>query len=204
MKSNKRELILLVILIVLGAGLAIYRFVYVSQKYEMVKLESELKANTEKFTTLKVKQDEVEKYIQSSWKLDTDIRAVERKAPFIKDMPGMLVELYYMIVEHHLEGNDVSFGNIIEGEKYNYFNVSFEVKGQKDDINDFLLKLENFKREISIAGISFISDGQEVFNVKLNMKVYLLKDAEGHKEPDDYDFMEGKYGTFKDLYEMFR
>ena len=204
MKLNTRELTLFVILVVLSFGLLFYHFVYIGHETNIVKLESELKAKKDKLAVLTAKLDEEEKYMESEKKLYTEIRSIERKVPYIKDMPGMFVELYYMIIENGLEGNKIAFGNVNKGEKYDYFNVTFEVKGKKENINEFLIKLQNYKREVSFNSISFATGVKDSFNVSINMKVYMLKSAEPHKEPADYDFMEGKYGTFKDLYEIFR
>lgn len=204
MKLSRRELVLLIILIIMSVGVLFYQFVYTGRRAEILKLESELKANTDKLAKLMARQHEDEKYLEKVRSLDAEIRSIERRVPYIKDMPGMLVELYYMILEHRLEGNSISFSNITEGEKYDFFNISFEVKGNKSGINDFLQEIESFRREMSINSISFIVGSSDILNVKLNLKVYLLKDAEPHKEPVDYDFMEGKYGDFRDLYEMFK
>lgn len=204
MKISKRELILLIILVVLGTGVILYRYVYAAKTAEAVKLESELEANRVKLTKLTVKQDEDEKNIQKIRKIDSDIMSIERKVPYIKDMPGMLVDMYYLITENKLEGKDIAFSGISDGGSYSYFTISFEVSGVKDNIDDFLKELENFKREISISSISFTVVGKDLFNVKLDLKVYMLKDSQPHKEPTDYDFMEGRYGNFKDLYDMFK
>lgn len=204
MKLNKRELTLFVILVVLGLGFIFYRFVYAGQETDMVKLETGLKTEKNKLAVLTAKLNEDEKYIEDEKKLNTEIRSIERKVPYIKDMPGMFVDIYYMIIENGLEGNNISFGSVSEGEKYNYFNITFEVKGRKDNINEFLLKLQKYKREVSLSSISFTVGAEDSFNVSIIMKVYILKSDVPHKEPADYDFLEGKYGTFKDLYEMFR
>lgn len=204
MKLSKREMILLAILAVLGLGYMFYCFVYAGQKTDIVRLETELETKENKLAVLKASLDEDEKYIENGKKLNNEIRSIERKVPYIMDAPGMLIEMYYMIIGNGLEGNSISFGSVCEAEKYNYYNITFEVRGVKDNINNLLLELQKYRRKVSLNSISFTVATEDSLNVSINMKVYMLKSVEPHTEPADYDFMEGKYGTFKNFYEMFR
>ena len=204
MKLNKRESILLVIVLVLGLGVVYYQFFYTVHQEEQTKLKAQLNANSKKLEQVITKQKNDNDPTKSAANLDIEMKSIERNIPYIKDMPGLFVELYYKILEYGLESNNISFSNINQMEKFNYFNISLDVKGNKENVNGFLQQLENFNREISISAITFTPSNSNGLNVKISMKVYTLKSTELQSEPKDYDFMEGKYGTFKDVFDMFK
>lgn len=204
MRMSEREKVLAVILAVLLIGVVSYQYVYAAQRTEIQKLEAELKANGDKYASLTARQKEADKYLKNIRSLDAEIRSIEREVPYTKDMPGALVEIYYMLSEHGLQSESISFSNISKGDKYDYFNIVFELNGKKHNVNNFLRQLDNFERKLTINSISMVAVGTEDLSVKLDLKVYLLKDSEPHAEPEDYEFMEGNFGDFGDIYQMFK
>ena len=116
----------------------------------------------------------------------------------------MLVKIYYLMLEHSMAGESISFSNITETPQFNYYNMSFMVTGQKNDIYQFVKQLENFEKILSIENIKFTMVDGSIMDANMNIRVYLLKGDGSEKLPEDYDFMEGTYGTFKELFDKFK
>lgn len=203
---KRRELNLLIILIVMAIGVAFYQFVYTPKQAEIIELKSQKDLNNNKLEKLKAKQGEAEKNVLLMSNIDKQIKDIEKHIPYIKDTPAILVDVYNLLNENGLEGTDILFGSLNEGAVYNYFNVSFEVEGDNEDVYKFLQQIESFKREVSIDKIDFTSKTGNLLKIKLALKVFLMKSKVLIKEPFRYDFMEGLYGkntTFSEIFKQY-
>lgn len=204
MKLSKREIVLLLVLLVLGTGYLLYQYVYLDKQAQAASLEAGLDANRLMLEQLKADTKKEENYTEELTRLNQEIRSIERKIPYYKDMPGMLVKIYYLMLEHSMNGESISFSNITETPQFNYYNMSFMVTGQKNDIYQFVKQLENFEKILSIENIKFTMVDGSIMDANMNIRVYLLKGDGTEKLPEDYDFMEGTYGTFKELFDKFK
>lgn len=204
MKFSKRELILLIILVFAGLGYCFYQFIYVAQTNELINLETQIVSKKANLEALKANNGKELDYLNKIKDINAEIRSIEKKVPYIKDIPGLIVEIYYMILENNLDSESISFTTVKQDEKFDSFNISFQVTGNKDDVYYFLTDISDFKRELAINSINYTPIGQHYLRTDLSIKVYLFKDENSHLEPSDYDFMEGKYGTFKKLFDIFK
>lgn len=203
MSLSKREKILLVILGITIVSCSVYKFVYTPVMESVREQERMLEANKQVLEDLRNQFEKNESLLEDLNRIENEINSYERKILYSKDMPGTFVDLYYLIHENKLSGDSISFGDVIEGQDYNSFTISFSVDGNKNNIYNFIKSLQNYKKEISISNITFQPTGNDEMKLSVTLKTYILKDA-SEKGPEDYDFMNEKTGSFEQLLDMFK
>lgn len=204
MKLKNKELAALVSVIIVGISIIFYTFVYSAQQKVIEQLKTEYESNSKKLGKLKEAEKKVPEVIKKLGEVNLKLNSINRKLTNKKDVPGFLVQLYENINENALKSEKVSFGGIIEKEKYNYFNINFSITGKSQDVENFLADVENLNSEISIERISFQPLDNKDFNVGLNLKVYLSKEETPEGKKTEYDFMDENFGSDKDWMDIFR
>lgn len=204
MKLKNKELAALVSVIIVGISIIFYTFVYSAQQKVIEQLKTEYESNSKKLGKLKEAEKKVPEVIKKLGEVNLKLNSINRKLTNKKDVPGFLVQLYENINENALKSEKVSFGGIIEKEKYNYFNINFSITGNSQDVENFLADVENLNSEISIERISFQPLDNKDFNVGLNLKVYLSKEETPEGKKTEYDFMDENFGSDKDWMDIFR
>lgn len=204
MKLKVKELAAFISLIVAGLSITFYIFVYSTQQSKIEALKIEYDSNNNKLQKLMDVEKSTPEQIKRLGEINLKLNSINRRLTNKKDVPGILVQLYELINDNSLKSDIVNFGGIIQNEKYNSFGLNFRITGDSTEIESFLNDVENLKSEISIERISFQPLENKEFNVSLNLKVYLSKDETTENTNQDYDFMDGNYGSNRDWLEIFK
>ena len=204
MRLSKRERILIAIL-VLAASIALFlNFVYTPGQNRLNELAAELESNRKVLAELKKMNNEAAKHLQEVKNIDNEIRVLEKKMPGNMDLPGIAVEFYGLLTGNRLAGDEIILGDVITGEKYDFYTISFNAEGKREDIDSFLRQLESLKTEISIAGLDLKAADQDNFKMSLKINVYMFNSDKKSVYTPDYYFMDESNGTYRNWYEMFK
>lgn len=204
MRLSKRERILIVILMLAASTALFSSFVYTPGQKRINELAAELEANRKVLAELKKVNNEAAKHLQEVKNIDNEIRALEKKMPGDIDLPGIAVEFYELLTGNRLAGDEITLGDVITGEKYDFYTISFNAEGKREDIDSFLRQLESLKTEISIAGLDLKAADQNNFKMNLKIDVYMFKSDKKSAYTPDYYFMDESSSTYKSWYEMFK
>jgi len=204
MKFSRRERVLIIILILAASTMLLFRYIYTPGKNKINELAAELETSKKVLNELKNKHNEAAKNLQEIKNIDNEIRALDRMMPGDMDVPGTMVEFYKLLTDNNLTGDTITLGEVTQGKQYDFFTVSFDARGKREDIDLFLRQLEGLETEISITNLSIIASDQFNFDINISIAVYLFKTDEKREYTPDYYFMEENSGTYKNWYEMFK
>jgi len=195
------KLMLIASVFIFCMDLALFYFLIVPL-YSRYRNEKKLTAEAAiTLQTMKEKERKVREYQQEIKNMDNEINEINNRVVPSRDTPGIFMEVYNDILSNSLETRSITFGKLVDAEKYSYFNVSFDIYGDKANIDNFIRNIENNNRIISIDSVSFDAESDFYMKASFVLKYYLFKD---NQNTWDYDFMEDKYRTYETWYDMFR
>jgi Tfp pilus assembly protein PilO len=203
--KQRQQKIILAVLLAIGALYAFYEYFLMPSIDEISDARREVQFQKENLEKIRFEAENIElpqrAFIQRTTlqeKLDI------KKLPYVMDVSGLFVEFYYLFIVNELQSDRINFGSPVHTATYSYFNMVFDVRGKKDDVEKFIVQLENFRRLLSIEQMSLRVASVNEVSLSLTLRVYFYRGDRLVKEPSDYDFMEGRYGVYENFMDILR
>jgi len=193
LRLSSREKLLLGLFFFLSAA-ALYYFLVLNKQIKQINyLESQIAQRDEIVCEMYGKGfhkiSDMENKIKEHEQM---IAQIYTMVPNIKDTPGLLVDIYYLLSKHYLSAENVTFGQLQEHQNYNTFIVDLNIKGTASNIQNFLKDMENYKRAVTINKLAFTPAEGDILETYIGLTVFVMHDIE--PDPLDYPFMSGQYG----------
>jgi Tfp pilus assembly protein PilO len=204
-EKRRKEKIILAVLLSAGALYAFFEFFLMPSIEEISSVRGKVQVEKENLERIRKEVENIElpqrRFIQrTTLEEKMDIK----KLPYVMDVPGLFVEFYYLFIVNELQSDRITFGNPSHTNTYSYFNMVFDIRGKTEDIERFIVQLENFRRILSIEQMSLRIASAEELSLSLTLRVYFYRGDRLVKEPTDYDFMEGRYGVYENFMDILR
>jgi Tfp pilus assembly protein PilO len=203
--KRRKEKIILAVLLSIGALYAFFEFFLMPSIDEISTMRKKVQVEKENLERIRIEAENIElpqrRFIQrTTLEEKMDIK----KLPYVMDVPGLFVEFYYLFIVNELQSDRITFGNPTHTGTYSYFNMVFDIRGKTEDIERFIVQLENFRRLLSIEQMSLRIASAEELSLSLTLRVYFYRGDRLVKEPSDYDFVEGRYGVYENFMDILR
>lgn len=206
MKKQKKQKIVLAVLLIGGILFALYENVLMPRFNMMRDLRQTVRVQREDLDRILIETDNIDlpqrRIIQGD---DLEEKENIKKLPFVMDTIGLFREFNYLFIINDLQSNRLSFGSPSHTSTYSHFTINFDVRGTKDDIERFIEQMENmenFTRLSSIEQMSLRLAGEDEASLSLTLRVYFYTEGKSVREPSDYDFMESRYGIYDNFFDI--
>jgi len=190
---NKREIILVVILLLAGIIAGYYRFFFEPQWKNIQRIKADLNTQQQVLNQRKDQGwDDIGNLQLQTAEIWASIEKIYARVSNIKDEPTLLVDLYNMSVANRLVTESIKFGELLEvkGKGYSTFNITLEFLGSNINVYNFIDSLEKYTRLNRISEISFLPTSSGSSLCSLTVEFYVMHDV--RPDPVLYPFMVGE------------
>jgi Tfp pilus assembly protein PilO len=170
--SQKEKGIILIALIICILGYGYYSFYLTDQLKDMKKVKAELNNLKTEVINIKTHKNTID---QETADAKNHSKKLDEAIPDSYNKRELVMYFYNLINEKGLECDNIRFGQNEKSNNYVVNTASFIVKGNYENIKDFISTIENNTQKFTISQITAAQNNGDTSNASMTVELYSLK-----------------------------
>ena len=220
MNKNKREVLILLVLIFLGINYAVYEYLIYPKYTEFKAQKAKYNEKKQSVVVLEGKKDSIEGLKVQVSKLKEESKALDDIAPYYIDTPQLVYDFYMYCSKYNVKGDNISFqlseSNNSKEENSSLkslaivskLSINLKVNGSNNSIEEFIKNLDKItSRKLNVVSVTLTDkDGtaSEQIEAEIVFNQYLQGSGKLYNKDKTYSTFYSETEDFKTIADMFK